>query len=82
MRSAGTWLKENLVDPVVHWVKELFGIHSPSTVFAEIGTFLIDGLLQEMCIRDRQKYRRNLTWGAGVIFCHIGEVQTDGNSSN
>ena len=46
MRSAGTWLKENLVDPVVNWVKDLFGIHSPSTVFAEIGTFLIDGLLQ------------------------------------
>ena len=46
MRSAGTWLKENLVDPVVNWVKDLFGIHSPSTVFAEIGTSLIDGLLQ------------------------------------
>lgn len=46
MRSAGTWLKENLVDPVVDWVKDLFGIHSPSTVFAEIGTFLTDGLLQ------------------------------------
>lgn len=46
MRSAGTWLKENLVDPVVNWVKNLFGIHSPSTVFAEIGTYLIEGLLQ------------------------------------
>ena len=46
MRSVGTWLKENLVDPVVDWVKDLFGIHSPSTVFAEIGTFLTDGLLQ------------------------------------
>lgn len=46
MRSVGTWLKENLVDPVVNWVKNLFGIHSPSTVFAEIGGFLIQGLLQ------------------------------------
>ena len=46
MRDAGSWLKENLVDPVVNWVKNLFGIHSPSTVFAEIGTFLIDGLKQ------------------------------------
>lgn len=45
MRSAGTWLKENLVDPVVNWVKDLFGIHSPSTVFAEIGGFIIEGLL-------------------------------------
>lgn len=46
MRSVGTWLKENLVDPVVNWVKDLFGIHSPSTVFAEIGGYLIEGLLQ------------------------------------
>lgn len=44
LRTACSWLKENLVDPVVNWVKSLFGIHSPSTVFAEIGTFLIDGL--------------------------------------
>lgn len=45
MKNAGQWLKENLVDPVVNWVKELFGIHSPSTVFAEIGDNLIQGLL-------------------------------------
>lgn len=46
LRSVGTWLKENFVDPVVNWIKRLFGIHSPSTVFAEIGRFLIEGLLQ------------------------------------
>lgn len=45
MRNVGTWLKENLVDPVVNWVKNLFGIHSPSTVFAEIGGYIIQGLL-------------------------------------
>ena len=44
--KAGTWLKENLVDPVVNGVKDLFGIHSPSTVFAEIGDFLIQGMLE------------------------------------
>ena len=46
MRDAGTWLKENLVDPVVNWVKDLFGIHSPSTVFADMGVNIIDGLWQ------------------------------------
>ena len=46
MREAGAWLKKNLVDPVINWVKNLFGIHSPSKVFAEIGTFLVDGLWQ------------------------------------
>lgn len=42
----GTWLKEHLVDPIINAVKDLFGIHSPSTVFAEIGEFLIAGLFQ------------------------------------
>lgn len=45
LKGVGAWLKENLVDPVVNWVKDLFGIHSPSTVFAEIGINLIAGLL-------------------------------------
>lgn len=45
LANVGQWLKENLVDPVVNWIKDLFGIHSPSTVFAEIGDFLIQGLL-------------------------------------
>lgn len=44
LRNVGAWLKENLVDPVVNWIKNLLGIHSPSTVFAEIGKNLILGL--------------------------------------
>lgn len=40
----GNWLKENVVDPFINAFKELFGIHSPSTVMADIGGFLIDGL--------------------------------------
>lgn len=43
--TIGTWIKENLVDPIINAVKNFFGIHSPSTVFAEIGGFLIEGLL-------------------------------------
>ena len=35
-----------VVSAIVDGFKALFGIHSPSTVFAEMGGFLIDGLLQ------------------------------------
>lgn len=42
----GNWLKEHLVDPVVNRVRGLFGVHSPSTVFARIGSDLIHGLLK------------------------------------
>lgn len=45
MAEIGGWIKENVFDPIVNWFKELFGIHSPSTVMAELGTFLMEGLL-------------------------------------
>lgn len=40
------WLKNHLIDPVVEGVKDLLGIHSPSTVFAEIGENTIGGLFK------------------------------------
>lgn len=39
--------KETILSPfknIIVWVKGFFGIHSPSTVMAEIGRYLIDGL--------------------------------------
>lgn len=45
VKEIGEWLKENLVDPIVDKVKELFGIHSPSKVFADIGSQLMAGML-------------------------------------
>lgn len=42
----GAWIKEHIVDPFVNFFKELFGIHSPSTVMFELGTYLIQGLLE------------------------------------
>ncbi|WP_196029399.1 hypothetical protein [Longicatena caecimuris] len=39
------WIKTNIVDPFINGIKNLFGIHSPSTVMIEIGGFLIKGLL-------------------------------------
>lgn len=38
-----TWLKENVSDPIVNGFKSLFGIHSPSTVMAEMGVYIIEG---------------------------------------
>lgn len=41
----GKWIKSNIFDPFVNGFKSLFGIHSPSTVMAEQGEFIISGLL-------------------------------------
>ena len=42
----GEWIQTNVTDPILNWFRELFGIHSPSTVFAEMGMNLILGLVQ------------------------------------
>ena len=48
IRNAGAWLRNKLrgwVSDVLGWVKRLFGIHSPSKVFAdEIGKFIPPGI--------------------------------------
>lgn len=41
----GTWIKENIFDPFIDGFKSIFGIHSPSTVMMEMGTYLIKGLI-------------------------------------
>lgn len=41
----GAWIKSHFIDPVVNWFKSLLGIHSPSTVFAEMGDYVVQGFL-------------------------------------
>lgn len=38
------WIKTNILDPFVSGFKDAFGIHSPSTVMAELGEYLMQGL--------------------------------------
>lgn len=42
--SIGTWIYDNIFSPFIDGFKSAFGIHSPSTVMAEMGGFLIQGL--------------------------------------
>lgn len=44
LAGIGQWLYDNICVPFVDGFKSMFGIHSPSTVMAEIGTYLIEGL--------------------------------------
>ena len=41
----GTWLSDNVFTPFIEGFKNLFGIHSPSTVMEEQGGYVIEGLL-------------------------------------
>ena len=42
----GQWINEHIFQPFIDGFKEAFGIHSPSTVMAEMGNYLVEGLLQ------------------------------------
>lgn len=46
LANIGTWLIDNVINPLVDGVCSLLGIHSPSTVFAEIGNNIILGLFE------------------------------------
>lgn len=46
-KNFGEWLKKVFVDPLVNGVKNLLGIHSPSTVFADIAGFCVEGFTQK-----------------------------------
>lgn len=38
------WINEHVCEPITQGFKNAFGIHSPSTLMAELGTYLIQGL--------------------------------------
>lgn len=48
LQDFGGWVIDNVFKPIVKGFKDAFGIHSPSTVFAELGGYLMDGLGEGM----------------------------------
>ncbi|MDD3253829.1 MAG: hypothetical protein PHV18_14875 [Lachnospiraceae bacterium] len=75
----GAWIKDHIVDPFVNGFKNLFGIHSPSTVMAEIGKFLMEGLKNGI-----ENFIPNVVAKFGEIKSKISEkwdeVKTDASS--
>lgn len=46
IKNIGLWLWNNIIKPIIDGFKDGFGIHSPSTVMAEIGGNIMAGLKQ------------------------------------
>lgn len=44
--NVGSWIEENILNPIVTGFENAFGIHSPSTVFAKLGEYCIQGLFE------------------------------------
>lgn len=45
LSNVGGWIKKHIFEPFINAFKSLFGIHSPSTVFADLGGNIIAGLV-------------------------------------
>lgn len=44
----GSWVWNHICKPFIEGIKSGFGIHSPSTVMAEMGGYLMDGLINKI----------------------------------
>lgn len=45
IKDIGMWIDDHIFKPFMDGFKNVFGIHSPSTAMAEMGKYLMDGLL-------------------------------------
>lgn len=46
LSDIGTWIIDHIFNPFINGFREAFGIHSPSTVMAEQGGYIMSGLLK------------------------------------
>ena len=60
------WIKTNIVEPFVDGFKKCFGIHSPSTVMAELGGYVIQGFFNGIAKFPQFLYKME-EWSKGVI---------------
>lgn len=58
IKGLGSWIKEHIFAPFIKGFKNAFGIHSPSTVMAKQGGYIISGLLKGL----KDNINSVLTW--------------------
>ena len=63
MADIGSWIKNNVVDPIVNAVKHFFGIHSPASLMVPVGQNIVAGMIQGILSRAS-----NLGSLVGTIF--------------
>lgn len=67
MRGIKSWLKKHVWNPIVKGVKALFGIKSPSTVFAGFGVQMIRGLIRGLIKGNPGKFMKKVLGGASKL---------------
>lgn len=78
--NIGQWLWDNVCAPFIDGFKSMFGIHSPSTVMAELGIYIIEGLkngllgLWEKCKEIFENLKSNIGEKFTEILNNIKEI--------
>ena len=71
----GTWIKDHIFKPFMEGFQNAFGIHSPSTVMAEQGGYIIDGLLKG--VKDNiSKFLSYVAEIPGKVLKAIGNIKS------
>lgn len=73
--NAWEWIKVNIFQPFLDGFKKCFGIHSPSTVMAEMGDYIIQGLHDAVSagIKKVKEVFNEVLSAIQEIFSDIGE---------
>ena len=79
VKGIANWIYEHIFKPFIEGFKNAFGIHSPSTVMAEQGRYIIEGLLQGISdfiggIKDKFNEIKDLIIGK-ILEAKDGAVQ-------
>lgn len=72
--NVGGWIYRNIFQPFIEGFKAAFGIHSPSTVMAQMGGYIVDGLINAIKIMPQKvlsifsSLKSQVTsWGSGMV---------------
>lgn len=67
--NIGDWIYDHIFAPFIDGFKKAFGIHSPSTVMQEMGSYIIDGLLAGL----KNNIDKVISWFRNVKAWVLGE---------
>lgn len=72
--NVGGWIYRNIFQPFIDGFKAAFGIHSPSTVMAQMGGYIVDGLINAIKVMPQKvlsifnSLKSQVTsWGSGMV---------------
>ena len=76
------FISENITDPFINGLKDLLGIHSPSTVLEEMGGYTVEGFNKGVSGKQADSQSVVQTWAKGVSEWFSSKLGISGNSSS